>query len=1521
MNPETPNTPREELEARLTALLLGELSAEDAAAVRQAIAQDPELARLHERLKHTIDLVREAALAPEEQAGKPQEPLKLSADKREKLLEQLKGAKPKDPVLSLRSRRPWLVPTALAAVLVGLLGVVGMWLNSGLFMRKQSLAAAYRFERSRAEVASFTDSRTMAEKRVAGAEAPVFPKAPMSPALVPSAPVEGVTVAGKAGAPTASPSPPQSKPAGPGIYLPSQLQPETAGQVATFDGDKMDGLPGIHPTVPVNGALVQDARSLYEAGNYEGATEKLKQAIKNDPNDKAAFDYLDRVMTKQSAGEARLRESWSKAKELDVGNVWNIQAAQPGGGVASSGPAAALTPPVPPGQIIPPPDAVTKSDLPAVNLAKGDTLELAPLPVQIPAPTLKGAPAELPSGPNIEPLSETRSWSNDRSNDRAVDGRRNAAEAGKLVDGTAAQVGRGVPTAPPDGSLGTASPTALGLASGARTDAGPTQGGAGGTLKLKDANLGQVLDSYVDLSGRELLLRPNVLPEAKVTVDPKTDLSKRDAVQVLDSVLSLHGITMVPQGEKFVKAVPQAQANQEANKSGQSKAIVGAANYMVLGTNAFMANDMVRNRFAGRSEFIYQDDNRMKPLLLGTGAESRNSFATGGDQKQSAEGKKKPNAANGRGRGFSLLGPLFPGAREAAPGGKAAGTDLSGIQKTASELGDFWELEAIENKSNRKPQNELPLPPKQATKEPAAPGGGPVYTINAVGYVNVDAQKLKDSRSLVIAQPLTPPTGETAGKRVQIALPQSGEESFQRRLGNIAGGSTTAAPGNKPGEAPAIQVVRRVELTKPQEDDLSKKGVAAASDDPNQLYAKLASMDRSELRKALATASPDPQLADLFGRLHLADQEMANQVEGYGPTRPGVQQTRQNLDDINRQIDERVDGVMNGLKVEIEKRKAAGESARADLDRRLDSIRLNEVSFPGVPLSAAIESLSRKVRESDPQKKGINFIVSPNAAAPPTVNPQTGLPEAGAPTEAVDLGALQVRIDPPSKDTLKDISLRQALDVIAKAAERPIKFSVEPNGIVVSAKEQKPGEKVIADDSATPPKPAVPPPIPQPEIQSAENPFSTFSLNVSDVSFKLAASSLEKNVMPDPATIRSEEFLNAFDYRDPEPAPGVPVAFAWERARYPFAHNRDLLRFSIQTAARGREPGRPLNLVLLLDNSGSMERADRVRIIQEALRVLAAQLTPQDKLSIVTFSRTPRLWVDGVSGSQAAEALSRVAQLTPEGGTNLEDAMHAAYQTALRHYVANGVNRVVLLTDGAANLGNVDPDALKQKVETHRRQGIALDCFGIGWEGYNDDLLEMLSRNGDGRYGFVNSLEEAATEFAGQLAGALQVAAADVKVQVEFNPRRVTAYRQIGYAKHQLKKEQFRDNTVDAAEIAAAESGNALYVIEANPRGDGPLGTVRVRYRVPTTGQYLEHEWMVPFTGMSVSLEQASPALRLAASASAFSEWLVSSPYAGEVTPDRLLGYLRGVPEVFGADARPKKIEWMIRQAKAIAGR
>jgi hypothetical protein len=158
-------------------------------------------------------------------------------------------------------------------------------------------------------------------------------------------------------------------------------------------------------------------------------------------------------------------------------------------------------------------------------------------------------------------------------------------------------------------------------------------------------------------------------------------------------------------------------------------------------------------------------------------------------------------------------------------------------------------------------------------------------------------------------------------------------------------------------------------------------------------------------------------------------------------------------------------------------------------------------------------------------------------------------------------------------------------------------------------------------------------------------------------------------------------------------------------------------------------------------------------------------------------------------------------------------------------------------------------------------------------------------------------------------------------VQIEFNPDRVTAYRQVGYAKHQLTKEQFRDNTVDAAEIGAAESGNALYVTQVEAQGQGPIGIVRARYQDPATGEYYEQEWVLPYMGQAPALEASGVSLRLAGAAAAFAEWLARSPFAGEVTPDQLLRVLEGVPEAFEPDPRPQQLRQMIFQGNALAGR
>ncbi len=511
---------------------------------------------------------------------------------------------------------------------------------------------------------------------------------------------------------------------------------------------------------------------------------------------------------------------------------------------------------------------------------------------------------------------------------------------------------------------------------------------------------------------------------------------------------------------------------------------------------------------------------------------------------------------------------------------------------------------------------------------------------------------------------------------------------------------------------------------------------------------------------------------------------------------------------------------------------------------------------------------------------------------------------------------LDLQVDTPSLRTVTEDS-GSSRPIIAKLDD-----SARTTDDLLSAAE--PLARIIASTDrlrAVVPNRPVEPPKAQPEILTTTQAHSTFSLNVTDVSFQLASVSLQKGSLPDPATIRVEEFLNAFQYHDPEPAPGVPIGFTWERAVSPFAHNREFLRFAIRTGTRGREAARPLHVVMLLDNSGSMERADRAQVVRHALSTISRQLKAEDRLSVVTFARTPQLRLEAVSGEQISELPTQLGGQTPEGGTNLEEALKLAYATASRHFIAAGNNRVVLLTDGAANLGDVLPESLKTNVESWRQRGIALDCFGIGWEGLNDRLLETLARHGDGRYGFLNSPDDADTTFATQLLGALQVAASDVKVQVEFHPQRVSLWRQIGYARHQLTQQQFRDNTVDAAELAASESGNSLYVVQVNPNGSGPMATVRVRFRSPDTQQYREHAWIVPYVGAAPSLDQTPPRMRLAACAATFGEWLAGTEFATEVTTDRLLALLRDVPTAFAPDPTPKRLELMIRQAKSNSGR
>ena len=401
------------------------------------------------------------------------------------------------------------------------------------------------------------------------------------------------------------------------------------------------------------------------------------------------------------------------------------------------------------------------------------------------------------------------------------------------------------------------------------------------------------------------------------------------------------------------------------------------------------------------------------------------------------------------------------------------------------------------------------------------------------------------------------------------------------------------------------------------------------------------------------------------------------------------------------------------------------------------------------------------------------------------------------------------------------------------------------------------------------------------ETLTSDEPFSTFSLNVSDVSFKLARTALlDNNSFPDGAKVRVEEFVNAFDYGDPAPSLSEKVACHIDQAAHPFLQQRNLMRVSMQTAAAGRATSQPLRLTILLDKSGSMERADREESVLRTMQALAKHLGPADLVTAVAFARQPHLIADQLSGDRAGELVGLVAATPSEGGTNLEEALKLADSLATRQFDGTATNRIVLITDGAANLGDADPESLKEKIIALRQRGIAFDACGVGADGLNDTILEALTRKGDGRYYFLDRPDDADANFVRQLAGSLRPAAKNVKVQVKFNPDRVSRYRLAGFEKHRLEKEDFRDDKVDAAEMAAAESGNAIYQFEADPQGSGDIGEVSVRFLDTSSGQMVERSWPIPYQPNAPRLSEAKPAIQLAATAAFLGEKLKGGPAA-----------------------------------------
>lgn len=436
------------------------------------------------------------------------------------------------------------------------------------------------------------------------------------------------------------------------------------------------------------------------------------------------------------------------------------------------------------------------------------------------------------------------------------------------------------------------------------------------------------------------------------------------------------------------------------------------------------------------------------------------------------------------------------------------------------------------------------------------------------------------------------------------------------------------------------------------------------------------------------------------------------------------------------------------------------------------------------------------------------------------------------------------------------------------------------------------------------------------EIATIAEAYSTFSLRVSDASFKLAQAALVRGERPAPETVRVEEFYNAFDYGDPVPSAKEPVSCFMEQSAHPILPSRNLLRVSMRTAAAGRGAGQPLHLTLLVDQSGSMVRADRSEVMSAAIAELTTLLGPQDKVSIIGFARRPRLIAENIPGNDGEQIRKILQSIPSDGGTNLEEAMMISEQIARRNFAAGAQNRILLMTDGAANLGNAKPENLSERVKTMRQNGLAFDIAGIGTDGLNDNLLLELARHGNGRYYVVNRLADTGPGFAQQLAGAFRPAAENVKVQVHFNPLRVSRYRLIGFEKDRLKTEDFRNDAVDAAELAAAEAGNAMYQMEILPEGEGDIGEVSVRFRDTVSGQMVERKWTILYQASTPAFDRAAPSMQLAGLSLLLAEKLRGSSI-GEMVQFKDWNTLRvGVQQSYQQTPRVAELMEMIRKVE-----
>ncbi|ATB47894.1 vWA domain-containing protein [Corallococcus macrosporus] len=436
-------------------------------------------------------------------------------------------------------------------------------------------------------------------------------------------------------------------------------------------------------------------------------------------------------------------------------------------------------------------------------------------------------------------------------------------------------------------------------------------------------------------------------------------------------------------------------------------------------------------------------------------------------------------------------------------------------------------------------------------------------------------------------------------------------------------------------------------------------------------------------------------------------------------------------------------------------------------------------------------------------------------------------------------------------------------------------------------------------------------------IETAKDPLSTFAADVDTASYTVSRRYLVNGQLPPPSAVRVEEFVNYFKFRYAPPETGA-FAVQLEGAPSPFDARRHFLRVGVQGKVVSRSQRKPAHLVFLVDTSGSMYSEDKLPLAVQAIKVAIKNLNENDTVALVTYAGSTRDVLPPTPATDVKHIHAALDSLSAGGGTAMGSGMEMAYRHAVKKASGSVVSRVVVLTDGDANIGrNVSADAMLNSIHKYTAEGVTLTTVGFGMGNYRDDLMEKLADKGNGNCFYVDSLREAKKVFETQLTGTLEVIAKDVKFQVEFNPASVRRYRLVGYENRDVADHDFRNDKVDAGEIGAGHNVTAVYEVELTGEATEPLATVRVRAKAPNGTEASERAFPFERSMVRDTLAQASPDFRFAVAVAATADVLRDGPAAEGWSLATAQKLAEGATE---GDADREEFVRLVAQARALKG-